>query len=417
MKELHIALVAVGILVLLLGLSSGALKRTILSVPLLSMLMGTMIGPVGLGLLAPLQWSGDPAALFEEAAQLTMAIALMGVALRLPPRFMFRQVRAMAVLLGLIMPLMWLSSTLLVYWLLDLPLLMALLVAAVITPTDPIVATSIVTGKVAEENIPEDIRDSLSAESGANDGLAHPLVFLPLFLLAGASGEMPSDWLLQAVVLDVGGALAFGIAIGLAAGYLLVHAEDRRMVEQHSFLAYTVALSLLTVAGGSLLGINGILSVFTAGLAFDQVVGGRERAEEENVQEAFNQFFTFPIFVLFGMVLPWQDWLALGWDAVLLAVGVLLLRRLPAFLLLWPLIPTLRNWTDAAFAGWFGPIGVAALLYGSQVETITGERMPWVIASLAVFASLIAHGITSAPLTKFYGRRSGRPAGSGPESA
>jgi sodium/hydrogen antiporter len=404
-REFYIALAAVGLLVLVLGLLSSTLKKTIFAVPLLALLAGVAMGPAALGLLDPAAWELDTDLLLEEAARASMAIALMGVALRLPPRFLFRQWRSMAVLLGLVMPVMWLASALLSYGLLGTGFLLALLIGAVVTPTDPIVATAIVTGDVAERNIPEPVRHAISGESGANDGLAYPLVMLPALLLTLPAGEAWSRWLLQDLFVSVGAGLLYGVLLGLGAGYLLRKAEAKSMIDRHSFLAYTVALSLLTLAGGELLGVNGVLAVFAAGVAFDQMVGGHERAEEENVQEAFNQFFTLPIFVLFGLMLPWPAWFALGWNALLLPLAILLLRRLPALLLLRSAVPVLPQGRDAAYAGWFGPIGVAALLYASSAKTLTGEDLVWTVGSLVVFASVLVHGMSASPLTRFYGRR------------
>jgi sodium/hydrogen antiporter len=193
MSELNIALVVIGGLVLGTGLLSRPIRGTALSLPMLALLTGVALGPAGVGLLHPDHW-GSPAMLLEEAARLTLAIGLMGVALRLPPEFPLRSWRALAVLLGLVMPLMGLCSGLLTYWFLDLPLLIALLVGAAVAPTDPIVSTSIVTGQVAEANLPERVRHLLSAESGANDGLAYPLVLLPVLLLTRPADEVWAHW-------------------------------------------------------------------------------------------------------------------------------------------------------------------------------------------------------------------------------
>ena len=84
----------------------------------------------------------------------------------------------MAVLLGLVMPLMWIVSGLLTYLILGIPFLVAMLIGAVVTPTDLVVSSSIVTGDVAEENLPNRLRHLISAESGYNDGLGLPFVLL-----------------------------------------------------------------------------------------------------------------------------------------------------------------------------------------------------------------------------------------------
>ncbi len=173
-------------------------------------------------------------------------------------------------------------------------------------------------------------------------------------------------------------------------------------MEKASFLAFTVALALLVLGAAGLAGVNGVLAVFVAGLAFDNMVGGSERAEEANVQEAVNQFFTLPIFALIGVALPVGDWLALGWSGAGLAASILLLRRLPATLALQRWLPDLDRRSDTLFIGWFGPIGVSALLYSSEAVHRSGEEIVWTVTSLLICASIVAHGISATPLTKRY---------------
>jgi sodium/hydrogen antiporter len=407
MKELALGLALVGGLVLILGLLSRPLERLPLSAPMVALLLGVALGPQALDLLHPEQW-GERDTVLEEAARLTIAIGLMAIALRLPPDYLSRQWRSLAVLLLLVMPLMALSAALLTYWLVGVPLLVALLAGAVLCPTDPIVATSIVTGTVAERSLPERLRHLLLGESGANDGLAFPLVWLPLLLLAQQAGEGWQRWLLQTMLWQLGGAVIGGALVGYAAGRLLVFAEKHHTMEITSFFAYTIALTLLTLGAAELAGTDGILAVFVAGLLFGRAVGERERSQEERVQEAINSFFTLPIFVLIGLVIPWQAWQELGWYGAALAALILLLRRLPAVLLLRFAMPDLKSRRDACFAGWFGPIGVAALFYAVVAVKHSGEEIVWTLASLAICSSVLAHGLSGGPLTLLYAHRAGR---------
>lgn len=404
MSELNIALAAVGGTVLALGLLSSLIRRSVLSEPLLALLTGVLLGPAALGLLDPAGW-GSQETILEQAARLTLAISLMGVALRLPEREPLRGWRSLAVLLGLVMPLMWLASGLLVYLILGLPLLVALLVGAVVTPTDPVVSSTIVTGELAEKNLPDRVRYTLSAESGANDGLTYPFVFLPILLLSRPPEEALSHWLTHTLLWEVGVALVFGALIGYGAGRLLEWAYGKGVMEQTSFLAYTLALSLAVLGAAKLLGSDGILAVFVAGLAFDAAVSESDRAEEERVQEAVNRFFILPIFVLLGLTIPWEAWLELGWAGLLLALAVLLFRRLPAMLALRPLLGRVRGTRDALFLGWFGPIGVAALYYASFSVREAGVEEAWVVGSLIICASIVVHGLSATPLTRLYGKR------------
>ncbi len=404
-SEINIALLSLGGLVLGLGLLSGFLKkRLFLSDPIVALLLGVLLGPSVLRLIDLAHW-GKPETILEQGARLAIAIQLMGVALQLPKAYPLKQWRSLAVLLGPVMLLMWLCSGLLVYLILGLPFWEAMLLGAVITPTDPVVSTSIVTGKLAEQNLPGRIRNLISAESAANDGLAYPFVLLPILILTKPPGEALLHWLTKTLLWEVAAAVLLGAIIGYVAGRLLLWAEAKQTIEKQSFLAYTVALSLAVLGGVKLLGSDGILAVFATGTVFSMVVGGSDRAAEERVQEAVDRFFTLYIFVLLGLALPWDKWLGLGWGGLLLVVAVLLLRRLPALLLLRRFLPQLCGIQDALFVGWFGPIGVAALFYAFLSLRKTGLESAWVVGSLIICASIFVHGLTAVPFAQLYRKR------------
>jgi sodium/hydrogen antiporter len=405
LSELNISLAVVGALVLFIGLFSEPLKRSFLSGPMLALAVGVLLGPALFGVLDPARW-GRQEIILEQAARLTLAVALMGIALRLPAGYPLSRWRSMAVMLGLVMPLMWLSSGLLTYLILGLPFWVALLVGAVITPTDPVLASTIVQGETAENNIPARLRNLLSGESGANDGLAYPLVFLPILILIERSPEEAlGQWITRTVLWEVGGAVLMAALVGYAAGWISQWAIGKGLVGTPSYLAYTLALSLLVLGGAKLLGTDGILAVFVAGLAFTMAGSAEEETQQEHVQEAVNRFFILPIFVLLGLALPWDKWVELGWGGLVLIVAVLLLRRLPAVLALNPLVGQTRGLKDALFLGWFGPIGVAALYYASLAPRMAGVEEAWVVGSLVITVSVIVHGLTSGPLTRLYGKQ------------
>lgn len=377
------------------------MRRLPISEPLIAVGIGIAIGPAGAGLV-DLDGGTDPLIVLEQGARITLAIGLMGVALRLPLDDLRASWRSIALLIGLLMPVMWLVTGALAWLVFGLPALLALLLGAILTPTDPIVASTIVTGEFVERRVPARIRRIVSAESGFNDGLAVPFVLLPLLAL-GAAPLIDDGWLsLAAVLWKVVGALLIGTAAGAGAGWLLREAHARELIEVHSLLAYTLALSLCVLGGATLLGAEGILAVFIAGLAFDAVASNRERVTEERVQEAINRFFIVPVFVLFGIALPWSAWAEVGWVLVPFAAAVLLLRRLPALLLMAAVVPDLRFRHDALFVGWFGPIGVAAIYYATLASRQLADPQLWAMASAVIAASIVAHGITADPFIRLY---------------
>ncbi len=403
MSTFNIALLTVGGLVLLVGLFSSPIKRSLLSAPIIALLLGVLLGPAVFGMLVPANW-GSQEIILEQAARLTIAISLMGIALRLPSGYPLSRWRSLSVMLGPVMVLMWLVSGVLVYLILGLPFWVAMLIGAVITPTDPVVSSTIVQGSMAEENLPARLRHLLSRESGANDGLAYPLVFLSILMIEHPPADTLTHWLTRVVLWEVGAAVILGAAMGYLAGRLLRWAERKGNIEQPSYLAYTLALSLAVLGGTKLLSTDGILAVFAAGIALNIAVSAEDDTQEERMQEAINRFFVLPVFVLLGLALPWQQWLELGWAGLLLVAAVLLLRRPPAVLTVTPILPQACGIRDTLFLGWFGPVGVAALFYAALALREIGAEEVWAVGSLVICASILVHGVTAAPLTRLYGR-------------
>ncbi|HEV7370542.1 cation:proton antiporter [Arenibaculum sp.] len=404
MTQLNVALAVTGTVVLLVGLLSNRIKRSPLQEPMIAVMVGMAAGPYALGWLDLAQW-GEEVPILEQAARLTMAIGLMGIALRLKRDSIRSLWRPVAVLLLLGMLGMWLVSSALAGWLLGLPVWMALLLGAVVTPTDPVVASSIVTGPFATKHLPLHVRDAISFEAGANDGLAYVFVMLPVLMLGHPPDAAWERWFLHSLLIGVVGAVLAGGTVGWAAAKLLGHAERRRYVENTALLGYTVAFSLLTLGAGKLLGADALISVFVAGLVFNLCSDRREEHEERHIQEAVAKLFTLPMFVIFGVALPLADWVRLGWPLLALVVLLLLLRRPPVVATFFP---GLRGWLDGrdtAYVGWFGPIGVAAIYYAAFARGHVHDPVVWHAASALVFGSIMAHGSTAATLTRLYARR------------
>jgi NhaP-type Na+/H+ or K+/H+ antiporter len=166
---------------------------------MVAVLVGIAAGPYGFGWLDVSKW-GDENTILEQTARLTLAVSLMGIALRLETHAIKVLWRPGVLLVTLGMVGMWLASSALAGWLLGLSFWAALLLGAVVTPTDPIVANSIVSGPFARKHLPLRIRDTISFESGANDGLAYPLVMLPVLMMGPSPDEAWMRWLVESVL-------------------------------------------------------------------------------------------------------------------------------------------------------------------------------------------------------------------------
>ena len=404
----------VTVLLLLLGTTSGLVNSQLwMSEPLVCALVGVALGPYALGLIH-LDPANDPTAraFLREAARITLAIAVLASAIRLPRGWLRRHWRGIAVAIGPGMLLMWAAGAAVASATLGLPLLTCALIGAIIAPTDPVLSAPIVSGPLSLRTVPDDLRHAINAESGINDGLAAPIVMIPIFAILAARGGAGhhafGDWVLQVIVIEVGSAVVLGATAGYLGGRCLSWAHRHPDTERSSLLTIALALALATMAGLQAIGGNGVLGAFIAGAVLNEAFDDEHETHQEHFNEAISRFFDLPIMFLLGVAAPWAAWAHLGWRAPAFAAGILLLRRIPAWLLLRPLMPWTRPLSHALFAGWFGPVGAAALFYACEAQDLTGVADLWPIVSLAAAASVVAHGITGTHLSLFIGRAQAR---------
>lgn len=404
MSALDVVLVSVGVLGLVVGALSARIRRLPLSEPLLALALGLLLGPQLLGVvdLSPLP-SGHAAV--HDATRVLLAVSVMGVALRYPFRAVRAQWRGVVLLLAVAMPAMALISAGLSMWTLGTSFATALLIGTAVSPTDPVLASSVVTGEQAEDVLPAHDRQLLSLESGANDGLGLPLVLVAISVAGGlGGGEAAAEMAWQVL-----GAVVLGALVGVVGGTALRLGEEHGATRQGPVLLFTILLALLVMGASGLLALDGVLAVFVAGLAFNLVSSGADRRTEVSIDEVVNRFAVLPFFLLLGVVLPWGEWERLGWPVVLLAVAVVALRRLPVVLAL--MRPLGLRAPDAAYVGWFGPVGVSAIFYLTMEVERLGVR-PDVLAAgtLVVVVSTVVHGVTSSPGLAAYRRVHSAPA-------
>lgn len=403
-----VVLTVVGALGVVVAAISSTMRRLPLSEPLLGLLAGVLLGPQLFDALPIAPVTADHG-LFHELARVLLAVSVMAVALRYPTAAMRRHSRALVVLLLVAMPVMAAVSAGLGSAVAGLPLAAALLFGAAICPTDPVLASSVVTGKLAERDLPARDRQLLSLESGANDGLALPLV-LAAVAVAGPLGAAAA---FTEVVWQVLGALAVGVVFGVVAGKAL-RLGDRHGATAHGpALLFTVVLALGILGVAGLLHVDGVLAVFVGGLAFNSVGTGSERTSEVEIDEAVNRFAVLPLFVLLGAALPWQLWSELGWRASVLVFAVLALRRIPIVLLLRRLLRL--PLPDALYLGWFGPVGVSALFYLTlEAQRLGVDDAVLGAGTLVLAASTVAFGLSAAAGRRLYVAADRRAGGSQP---
>ncbi|WP_026532936.1 cation:proton antiporter domain-containing protein [Arthrobacter sp. H41] len=383
---------------------STVLQRASPPGPLLCLAFGALIGPHALDLLRVEGFGIPTGTLLEQTARITLAIGLAGVALRLPHGYWRDNVRWIAAVIGLGMALMLIVATGVLWWGLGVPFLVALLVGAIITPTDPVVTTPIVTGSLAEQKVTERVRHNISAESGINDGLAYLFVMLPVLLMTKPE-QAWYELLTKVLLWEVFGAAVVGAVAGYLLGKLFILVHDKGLMEESSYLAFIVPLALLLLGAGKLIGTDALLAVFVGVAVFGQVIPQREEAQEDKVHDAVARLFLLPVFLLLGIALPIGEWAGLGWVAPVVIIAAVLLRRLVTLWLLRPLFTDIHDRSETVFLSWFAPVGVSALFYATLAERHTGNHEIFIYTTLAITASVLVHGLTSAPFSAWLKHR------------
>jgi NhaP-type Na+/H+ or K+/H+ antiporter len=414
MDMLHLAYALVGVLGVLLALVSVPIREVPFSEPMAALLLGIVVGPAVLGVLEVSASTRD--VLLLEGTRILLAASVMAAALRFPTSGLRSMLRPVGLLLLVVMPLAAALAGVSALAL-GLPLALAFLVGACLAPTDPVLAASVVSGAPAERDLPGRLRRLLTLESGANDGLALAVVGIAV------AAVLPGKHLthaLQALAWEVVAGTLIGLAVGLLAGWGLRCATAHRDLGRGPELLFTLLLALATLGVARVAATDGVLAVFVAGLAYNRLVSGSERGVQSGIDEAVNRFAVLPVFILLGSTLPWAELRTFGWPALAFVAGVLLLRR-PVLVLLLAR-PTGLRLPDAAFTGWFGPMGVSALFYlGHSLHEGVGDPRLYAAVSLAVAASVVAFGVTQAPLRHAYAAReetrSDRAAGRGERRA
>ncbi|KAI7894307.1 Sodium/hydrogen exchanger family-domain-containing protein [Mucor mucedo] len=346
----------------------------------------------------------------------------MAVGIDLPKHYMKKEWLTMLMLLLPVMIFMWLVSGLFIWWLVPpIDYLHSLVIAACVCPTDPILANSVVKGRFAEKHVPAHIRNALSAESGANDGMGFPFLFLALFLISEPQvGTAIGKWIYITLLFQIVLSCVIGLAVGWVARKILQWSERNHLIDKPSFLCFAIALALFLMSMTGFSGSDDLLACFVAGNAFSWDDWFRQETEEAHFQDVIDMMLNLAVFVYIGAIIPWSDFgnAELGltpWRLVVIAILILVFRRLPILIILKPVMPALKTYREAIFSGWFGPMGVGAVFLAmvakEQMEVIYHdvEEPPVTIELIKpvvlfiVLSSTLVHG-TTIPLFKIGNR-------------
>lgn len=285
-----------------------------------------------------------------------------------------------------------------------LGLLGAGLLAAAITPTD----AGLGAPTVLNPAVPVRVRRALNVESGLNDGLATPIVLLCLAGLSAAEGSSSDSSAFMIGVVPVALALALALVVGTGSAWLLDRSIRSNWSTPEGRQIAVLMIPLLVLGLAEVIGANSFIAAFVGGLAFGASSAAMQDDEqaESGFLEMTSDVFGFGVWLLGGGVVLLAIQIGFRWQWLVMAVLALtVLRVVPVWLAL--LGKGFRAQT-ILFFGWFGPRGLASLIFALLVVEELGESSPVVadvVGTLAVTVvlSVVAHGISAAPLSRRYG--------------
>lgn len=423
----HLVYIILGGFTSLFMLCSSFIKeRMYIGEATVATLCGVIFGPHVADLIDPKSW-GSLDIVTIEFSRIVLVVQCFAVGVELPKYYMEKHWKSVVYLLIPVMTFGWLIVSVFVWQLIpEFDWLDGLVVAACITATDPVLASSVVgKGKFAKR-IPKHLRDLLSAESGCNDGMAFPFVYLSLFLIQyhRDAHEISFHFVVYVILYECIFGAIFGFAIGYIARHGIRYAEKKELIDRESFLVFYFVVALFCAGAGSIIGVDDLLVGFAAGVGFSNDGWFLEKTEESHVSNVIDLLINLAYFVFLGTIVPWEQYNSgieglKVWRLVVIAILVIFFRRIPVMLALKPLIPDVRTWREALFAGHFGPIGVGAIFVAllARAELEHGEPVPlsdlppedsayyhliylvWPIVTFMVITSIIVHGSSIAVFT------------------
>jgi sodium/hydrogen antiporter len=393
--ECGLALVAVA----LLGVAaiSGRLPGTPITPAILFVAFGLLVGPKGLGGIDVAATSSTVRVLAEG----TLALVLFSDASRIDLGALRRTVDVPVRLLGIGLPLTILLGAVAAAAVFgELSVEEAVILAIVLAPTDAALGQAVVT----EPRVPERIRQGLNVESGLNDGICVPLLFAAVAIADVESeisgGRSPGTLLLE----EIGYGILGGVLAGLLIAAIFKHAGRRGWITRAWGQVIPAAGAALAYGIASALDGSGFIGAFVAGVVFRRALG-RDPEELNMLTEEVGSVLNGVTFVLFGAVLLGPALSELSWQLVLYAVlSLTLVRMLPVAVAMWGTrarLPTL------GFLGWFGPRGLASIVFAVIVieeSALPHEHLIVLAIYITVGLSVLAHGLSAAPLADRYAR-------------
>jgi sodium/hydrogen antiporter len=403
-------LLIIGLLLLTVTLGSGWIARLPLSFALIYLVVGILLGPYGFNLIQL-----RPQAIFlQRITEMVVIISVFGCGLKMNRPLKLWAWIATVRLIGLLMPITIFAIAVICHWCLGMNWGGAILLGAILAPTDPVLASEVQLSDV-EDN--DDLRFGLTSEGGLNDALAFPFVYFGLFWLKDNNWQSwIGKWVTVQMVWEILAAIVMGIVVAKAIVWLdhklqKLHSADELMEDFIAISAIFLTYSITELVNG-----YGFLAVFIAGITIGKSWKESEkRLSQLEFIERIEKLMEGVTILLLGSLLRVEPMLAFAGNSLLIG-GLLLflIRPIGAWVSTIGLSPVdsqrhrLHPGTRLLF-GWFGIRGVGSLYYlayalSKGLKDGLGEQIAWITFTVIII-SVILHGTTATPLMNCYERR------------
>jgi NhaP-type Na+/H+ or K+/H+ antiporter len=400
------ALAVVSACVVIWGVVSARLERWDVSAPIAFVLLGLVVthGPT------EIVHFNLHSSTIRSLAEVTLALVLFSDASRVNVQALRSDVALPGRLLGLGLPLTigaGAAAAALLFG--SSGLWVAAAIGAIVAPTDAALGASI----MSDERVPSGVRRLLNVESGLNDGIATP--FVNLFIAGAVTTEAVSGTHLGAAAIELVGGAAIGVGAGVVGAVLLSLARRRGWSAAGVRPLAILGLALFAYSSAIVAGTNGFIAAFVAGMAFGTVDHHKDGAELGFTEET-GTLLSLLVWFAFGAVMLVPGLQDVGWrDAVFALLALTLLRMVPVGI---ALAGTGLDRVTVAFVGWFGPRGLASVVFGLiAVDSLAPSQSRVVLAAvtLTVALSVLLHGVSASPLAARYATYAARLGPTGPE--
>ena len=382
-------------LIFLYSIFATRIEKMLVNGPFLFMVVGIILGPLVLNAV-DLKISGDE---YETLANLALALVLFTGAASVDLEVLKSSVTIPARLLFIGLPLTIISGFIAGYFIFnDLLIIELAILATVLAPTDAALGEAVVKDQV----VPTKVRNALNVESGLNDGISVPIFLLLLaFLKVHAIDEVTWQFGMGLFAKEIGIGLAVGLVIMYLGAKLLLFAEMRKWIGTAWKPAIVISLALSCFALADILGGSGFIACFTGGFIYG-AVNKKYKSNLQEHAEGLGNVLTFLIWIIFGSFIISTYFRDFTWPVLLYSlISLTLVRIVPVMIALTGSKVTLK---EKLFIGWFGPRGLASIVFAVMLLDAHLPRENTVILTIicTVMLSVILHGITANPLVNSF---------------